>query len=198
MTFYIAIEGPDKSGKETQSKLLKEWLREREPSSAVEGIEVPVKDRATYGTIYSMLKSGAAKRHPYLFQLLQFANKRLWQEVDMWRYKTYKYVVLDRWSLSSVVYGTAEGLPHWFVDFLYRRLFQPDLTIVFSGKSYDREGESDVYEDDMNLQLKVRNLYAKIANNPDLHSIIKIDNTGTVEEVHELVKAAVLKATGNA
>lgn len=178
----ICVEGPDMHCKATQSKMLTERLTSRGFQSI--RIEVPVNDHVTYPLIYWMLKNGSAKRFPYLFQLVQFMNKFVFQWTTLlWVMMTHDYVVLDRWSLSSIVYGEATGVNQMFVRLLSKLLYKPDLTLVMHGKSYHRDGQ-DSYEADSDLQKTVKQIYYEhVLDNLSDHALV--NNTRTREEQHD-------------
>src|SRR5271166_2033608 len=99
MTKYIAIEGVDKRGKATQSRLLVENLTRFCSSCAL--IELPRRHAWSGKLIYWMLKNGAAKTFPTLFQAVQSFNKFSFQNFEL--YTGYlDYVVFDRWSASAL------------------------------------------------------------------------------------------------
>lgn len=177
----IVIEGPDKCGKQTQSNMLTEALQKA--GHRVKLVEVPVKSPVTYRLIYWMLRNGFAKTLPNVFQYVQFLNKFFFQVFHLVLMRwCYDFIVFDRWSLSSIVYGDAGGASKRFTRFLFRRLWQPDGTIIMVGAALSGE-TTDVYESDNSLQSKVRIGYAEwFAFHPD--KCVMIDNTGTRPEVH--------------
>jgi dTMP kinase len=157
MSKIIVIEGADRCGKFTQTHLLQEYIT-RTGSGAVV-VDVPIRSAVTYRIIYWMLQNGLAKKFPKFFQWLQFLNRKIFQVLSLPSLlKTYDYVILDRWSLSTIVYGTAEGIDPKFSQDLADKLISPDYTVLLLGKSHMGAAE-DVYEADVNLQMKVRNLY---------------------------------------
>lgn len=185
----VAIEGPDKVGKQTQSQMLAHVLRRYGDKVAL--VEVPFNDRLTYPLIYWMLKHGQAKRYPNLFQFVQFLNKFIFSWTYLlWLRLTCAYVVLDRWSLSAIVYGDATGVNPTFNRLLYWLLTKPDLTVVLHGLSFRRQEADDVYEKDTDLQKAVRRGYYDWAQeHPFDHELI--DNQGSKDEVHERIMDAV-------
>ena len=182
MAVFIAVEGPDKVGKETQTKLLLQNLEGR-----VRRVEVPIHDFFTYKLIYWMLRNGLAKRLPATFQFVQFLNKFLWQFfVKPFLSLKYDYIVLDRWSPSSVVYGKAEGLPDWYVMFLFNRLFKPDATLVLHGVSHKRSTtQDDSYEKDTDLQRAVKVGYQQWAE--ETPRAVLVSNEGGIDTVHQRI-----------
>ncbi len=185
----IVVEGPDKVGKQTQSRFLDHALRRYGDSSRL--VEVPFNDGITYRLIYRMLKNGKAKRYPNLFQFVQFLNKFIFQwTVLLWLRLTCDFVVLDRWKLSAIVYGDATGVNPTFNRFLYSLLKNADKTVILHGSSFKRREADDVYEKDNALQLAVRKGYYKWAQaHPEDHDLI--NNQGSRDEVHSRILNAV-------
>ena len=180
----VVVEGPDKVGKETQSKLLADTL-------SVRGLQVvrlePTKQFA-YGkkAIYSMLESGAAKRYPNLFQFVQFINRLYIQLFKLPKLvRENDIVILDRWALSGFIYGQCEGINPWLNEWFYNRAKRADLVLVFSGTSYRRTQADDSYEKDAVLQTRVKNLYRVFGQAMTDH--VLLDNVGSVTEVHQRV-----------
>lgn len=184
----LAVEGPDRVGKQTQTKLLTQDLQSQ--GYKVAQVEVPFNDGITYRLIYWMLRNGYAKSLPNLFQLVQFFNKFIFQwTVLVWLTLTNDYVVFDRWSLSAIIYGDATGVNPTFNRFLYFLLRRPTLTVVLHGPRLTDQTE-DVYEKDTALQQAVRRGYYNWAmEHPLDHDLI--DNKGTRDEVHERIMSSV-------
>lgn len=184
----IAIEGPDRVGKFTQANLLKNYLLSQ--GRKVAHFEVPYNDGFTHRAIYAMLRNGLAKKYPKIFQTIQYLNKRVFQTTQLSHLRdTMDYIILDRWALSGLVYGEAEGVPRWYSDALFNNLIRPDCTIVLVNAPHVKEGR-DVYEKDTELQAKVRMLYQGMfefeAHEYPGH-IAVIRSGGTPEEVHKTV-----------
>lgn len=179
----LVIEGPDKVGKQTQSNMLVDALRQ--DGHKVKLVEVPVKSLVTYSLIYWMLRKGFAKSTPNLFQTVQFLNKWMFQLKLLFLRWQYHYIVFDRWSLSAIVYGDAGGANKTYNRFLYRFLREPDATIIMVGAA--RSGDqTDVYEKDNSLQANVRRGYAEWYMS-HAHNCALIDNMGSRDEVHRRI-----------
>jgi thymidylate kinase len=187
----IAISGPDRIGKATQSKMLTEILN-ISGYKAVR-IEVPVKN-FLHKHIYSMLRSGSAKTYPHFFQCLQTANRVVFQLFKLPKLlRENDYVILDRWSVSSWVYGLATGLSNRFVTTLLSLVKKPDYTIILNGPARVKETR-DVYEADLDLQRRVRVYYDLYAlENED--SVTLINATQSKQDVFEQI-VNVLKQQG--
>lgn len=185
MAKLIVIEGADKVGKETQSKLLQSVLHDSAfpYDSPATLVEVPTKG-LTHRLIYWMLRNGSAKRFPHLFQLTQTLNKLAFQLFNLPKLmKDNHYVVLDRWGLSAIVYGDATGVNKWFNRVLFSLLKKPDVTLIMHGQSFRRSSTvDDSYEKDNELQARVKEHYHDIGT--CWPGYVLIDNGGTREEVH--------------
>jgi thymidylate kinase len=186
----IVFEGPDKVGKETQSKLMERALHK----SGVSVIRVePTKESHPRGRklIYGMLESGAAKRWPNTFQFVQFLNRMYFQVFKLPKLlREFDIIILDRWALSGWVYGAAEGINGPLNQWMYNRARQADIVVVLGGTSYKRNRTDDSYERDASLQSKVRTLYHIAGLNWPGH--VPVYNNDNILAVHHNV-LAVLK-----
>jgi len=157
MARLICLEGLDRVGKATQAQLLEKLLISMGYSAV--RIEVPVKDKYTHKLIYKMLKNGLAKYFPLAFQTVQFVNRLLFQKKALPSLvKDNDFIIFDRWSASSYVYGKASGVSEFFLRKMMNKLVQPDVTIVLDGESHVNEYR-DVYEKDRLFQRRVRAHY---------------------------------------
>ena len=183
MSKFIVIEGPDRVGEATQTNLLKEHLESL--GKSVLTVEVPLRSNFIYHVIYWMLGNGLAKKLPKHFQWCQYFNRQIFQWTKLPKLeKKFDYIVMDRWSLSTTIYGSATNLPDSFTKDLYARLRDPDYTFVLTGPAHKHEAE-DVYESDTELQKKVRTLYNEWAEQHPGKSL-KIDCTlprGVISEM---------------
>lgn len=185
MANLVVFEGPDKVGKETQSKMLLESLQ----NDMYKAVRVEVPSRScprTHKLIYKMLHDGSAKRHPNAFQFVQFLNKWLFQMNHLPKLlKENDVVILDRWSLSAVIYGGATGVNKRFNMFLFNRLKKPTITLVLHGRSFRRSTTTDdSYEKDSDLQTTVARAYYEWAmKHSDSH--VLIPNHLNRDEIHK-------------
>ena len=163
MSTIIVVEGPDRVGKQTQTKLLQEYITRTGLGAIV--VEVPIRSAITYRIIYWMLKNGLAKKFPKVFQCFQFLNRKIFQIFTLpGLERMYDVIIMDRWSLSTIVYGAAEGVSEEFTTRLAKWLRVANHTFVLHGESYLHEAE-DSYEADRDLQLKVKLGYSMWALN---------------------------------
>jgi thymidylate kinase len=185
---WIAIEGPDRVGKKTQATMLADAIAAAGVS--VTQVEVPYNGYGatwSYRLIYRMLNTGAAKRWPLTFQLVHMLNKLMCQ-LHL-AFNCADVAVLDRWHMSSVVYGIASGVAQRAVRWMGALLARPTVTIVLLKRTqHTVDAAPDSYESDVQLQDRVRSLYGAMC---DGDAIIAIDADGTREDVAQRIRRAV-------
>jgi dTMP kinase len=189
---FISLEGVDGSGKSTQARLLAAALGEgtvaiREPG----GTEAAERIRG-------LLADPELPLDP-LAELLLFLAARadLTERVIRPALEEGRDVVADRFSDSSVAYqGAARGLGVGEVISLCDRATDglwPDLTVLLKIDPEDSigraEGKDRFEAEGLILQQAVAMAYDEIAKISD--RMVPVDATGSVEEVHERVLAAV-------
>jgi dTMP kinase len=190
---FVSIEGIDGSGKSTQAQLLAEALGPdtvaiREPG----GTEAAERIR-------ELLADPSLKLEP-LAELMLFCAARadLTERLIRPALEAGRDVVSDRFSDSSVAYqGAARGLGVGEVISLCDAATDglwPDLTLLLRldpetglGRA---EGEDRFEAEGLELQRAVATAYEEIAKIAS-DRVVVIDATGTVEQVHERVMAAV-------
>lgn len=175
-TYVIAIDGIDLLGKSTISKLLSKKL-----SNAIYQ-KIPNRDGITYDTVYDMLKTGAAVELPMYFQCLNGINRLLWQKQNLPLLASmYKWIILDRWTLSSYVYGGCSGISKKDCDLMMSGMLEPDLYFLFDGEPFNINKEKDSYEKDVSFQKQVRKLYLEYAK--EKQNVIVINANNPIETV---------------
>ncbi|HXA48893.1 MAG TPA: dTMP kinase, partial [Candidatus Acidoferrum sp.] len=144
----IAFEGPDGSGKTTQRKLFKGWLKS-------EGHDVVTTKWNSSNLVKPLVKARKRARSlsPEEFCLLHAADFRYRLETEvlpaLWQGKT---VLADRFLFTALARDSARGLDlHWLLD-VYYPLFWPDMVFYFavspetSGKRIAAERSPSYYE----------------------------------------------------
>jgi dTMP kinase len=193
---FISLEGIDGSGKSTQAKLLAEALGAetlliREPGGT---------DAAE--RIRELLADPALEIDPFA-ELLLFSAARadLVSRVIRPALEAGTHVVADRFADSSVAYqggarelGTSHvlSLTDTVIDGLW-----PDVTVLLQvdpelglGRA---DGEDRLESEGIDLQRAVAEAYEEIAQIAS-DRVVVIDGSGSVEEVHQRVLAAVRDA----
>ncbi|HEY2715012.1 MAG TPA: dTMP kinase [Solirubrobacterales bacterium] len=189
---FISLEGVDGSGKSTQARLLVEAL-----GSETVAIREPGGTEAAE-RIRGLLADPALPLEP-LAELLLFLAARadLTERVIRPALHAGRDVVADRFSDSSVAYqGAARGLGVGEVISLCDRATDglwPDVTVLLKIDPEDSigraEGEDRFEAEGLLLQQTVAAAYDEIAQISD--RMVVIDATGSVEQVHQRVLAAV-------
>src|SRR5206468_10375322 len=124
----VAFEGPDGSGKTTQRKLFKTWLK-------AEGYDVVTTKWNSSELIKPLIKSRKSVRvlSPEEFSLLHAADFRHRVEHQilpaLW---ANKLVIADRFLFTGLARDVARGLDLDWVLKLYQPLLWPDLVFYFS------------------------------------------------------------------
>lgn len=160
--FIVALEGADRLGKSTQAKLVEAKM----DAEGMRGVldKCPYKDGVTYDRIYEMLRTGEAKEFPVVFQTMQGANRRAFQKKLLPTLALHFDVVLiDRWSTSTWVYGTQDGVPKETTEAILKGLVEPDLVYVLDGEPFSAPDMDDAYEADKDFQARVRDAYKQYA-----------------------------------
>jgi thymidylate kinase len=220
----IAVEGIDASGKNTQTKRLADFLREKRNAAIVEhGPLVPMPECSevvhhdfphypteTGQSILGMLRgewectASFVPGHKYSEAWLKNINARVrqslfladrceWMSKFKGRLLNGLLLVLDRYYVSGVVYGSADGLDtDWLWD-IHGCLPQPDLYVYIDipvDESYKRRPDRrDEYERRRDAQEYVRKAYLDIfiKKNADRYPWHIVNGVGTPDEVHERI-----------
>lgn len=187
--FLIALEGADMVGKATQARMLEDALRGAGYRATTE--EVPYRDDLTHEMLYAMLRDGSAARHPDVFQALHCVNRTaFWRNYLPVLGRHHDVLVLDRWTLSTTVYGEAGGASADATEGLLRSVGEPDLTFVLDAPPWPK-GSLDSLESDSSFQERVRALYVEHCDR-EPERFVKIDASRSREEVHADIARHVL------
>lgn len=161
---FVVLEGIDGSGKSTQIDLVAERLRKDLVSSlTVQTVKFPVYSSPTGVLLAKMLKTGL-KSHDsvLLFQSLMAVN-RLEYMSEMTCHN--KIILADRYVLSGIVYGLAQGLDFTWLQSINAFLPSPDAVIFLDvppEESFRRRPERrDAMEADMQFVSSTYDLYKK-------------------------------------
>ena len=161
----IAFEGLDQSGKQTQAELLRDRLKQAGHKARL----VSFPDYATsIGEEIARALQGERDYGPEVMQLLYIAN-RYERKADLERWLQGGLIlVADRYTASSVAYGSAQGVDAAWLEELQKFLPVAALTILLDiqpttavqRKAVDR----DRYERDLAMQERVRETYMTLAH----------------------------------
>lgn len=192
----IAIEGIDASGKQTQVQMLFNALSNM-------GFKVAVDSFPRYSTpLGKLIKQWLNKEieiSKEAIRMLYEADRQDYQsEIQFLAEEGFDFLLLDRYHLSNLAFGMAEGVDITWLQALQTKIRKPDLTIVLdisSQTSFSRKSERDRYEVDSELLVKARNAYLFLANklskeNDDLIYVINSDQA-LPTQIHESILSTV-------
>ena len=171
----VQIEGTDNAGKTTMARKVVETLKEKKIDAAL--MQFPRRDTKIGNLIDEMLKFSKFKwNDAVVFQLLQTANRmEFYEYLKEWHDNKYGVLVLDRYSLSSIVYGKLDGFPYDLLIDLQLLLPIPQVTIIVTAdrKSLERrlkeKEEHEIYEN-MARMLNIQETYLKVIE--DLKAVV--------------------------
>lgn len=198
----VALEGLDASGKATQARLLAERL-------TADVLAFPVYDSLSGQALADLFsKTSWRTESPLTYaaalQALQTVN-RLEAAPALWQRLTNdERLVLDRFAVSALAYGTVDGLPYGYLLDTIRTLPVPQpeyyiyLDVPVSESFARRPDREDAYEADYARLEQVREQYLNLFREPpELLSWkntpvvwLTVNGCGTVEEVQERVATA--------
>ena len=185
----IAFEGLDQSGKETQARLLADWLHGFGHRLRI--VAFP-DDSTPIGQEIRRALAGGREYPPDVMQLLYVAN-RYERRPDLLRWLGEGEIVLcDRYAASSVAYGAAQGLDAAWLGDIQRFLPDPALTLLLDiapeTAAARKASGRDRYERDLALLARVRDSYRQQAGGRGWK---RIDGERSREEVWGDVVSAV-------
>ncbi|MDG6996193.1 MAG: dTMP kinase [Nitrososphaerota archaeon] len=195
--YLISFEGIDASGKNTQSRLLFEYLRSKDIDS--EYISFPDYITRIGNEIHDFL----SRKTDYNLEtrhLLYAANRYEHKEKLQKWIEEGKVVVINRYSESNYAYGAANGLPlDWLVQIESR---MPRADYIISLKispeiSMQRKAVRDRYEGDLAFLQRVSDVYDALVEKGRWFAI---DGARPKEEVHYEISqlvAALLEESSN-
>lgn len=192
----IAFEGLDKSGKNSQSEMLHKALYER--GYNVEKSEFHRYDTPT-GQLIRQFLDGEYKVNQHAIECIMAADK--YAQLDWFKEleKETDVLILDRYVLSQMVYGVANGIDIDFTLNLLEHMPEPNYHFfldVSPEESMNRKGkfgDNDKYEGDLELLTKAREKYLQVMEieQADGKALI-LDGTRPVGEIHEDILTATL------
>lgn len=185
----IVLEGLDKSGKTTQSKLLVDYISS---ATRLKAVQMNFPNYSTFSgiEIHRHLK-GQTLYNPHALHVLFTLNRYEEKPVIERLIGDGSIVVMNRYYQSNIIYGLADGITrHEWLESLDREMPQANLIIILDisvEESMSRNPNPDINEQDKYYLRKVRSYFIKYA---DAYGW-KIVNAGnkSKEEIHrEVVK----------
>ena len=199
---YIVIEGQDGTGKSTQVELLKEYYEKQGKKVAL--IEEPDGDLPQTHELHDIILSRGYHLESITNVLLFTAARvELWKKIAEPVLREGGIVISARNYWSMIAYqGYGEGVSRSKIirltkEMLPKKYFKPDYGFILTVPDEVREKRqairgkaAETFEmKQHDFQSKVNAAYPKIAKDFDLTII---DASGTIEEVFEAIKKALL------
>ncbi|MGA7368678.1 MAG: dTMP kinase [Nitrososphaeraceae archaeon] len=187
----IVLEGIDKSGKTTQSKLLVDYISSATSFNAVQ-MNFPNYSTFSGIEIHRHLK-GQTLYNPHALHVLFTLNRYEEKPVIERLLDEGTITVMNRYYQSNIIYGLADGITrHEWLESLDGEMPQANLIIILDisvEESMSRNSNPDINEQDKNYLRKVRNYFLKYA---DAYGWKIVDaNNKSKEEIHiEVIKIA--------
>jgi dTMP kinase len=187
----IVLEGIDKSGKTTQSKLLVDYISSTTSHKAVQ-MNFPNYSTFSGIEIHRHLK-GQTVYNPHALHVLFTLNRYEEKPVIERLLDEGSIIVMNRYYQSNIIYGLADGITrHEWLESLDGQMPQANLIIILDisvEESMSRNSNPDVNEQDRDYLRKVRSYFIKYA---DAYGWKIVDaNNKSKEEIHmEVIKIA--------
>ncbi|OHD26719.1 MAG: hypothetical protein A2Y38_22615 [Spirochaetes bacterium GWB1_59_5] len=211
----IALEGGDGVGKATQTKLLAERINRVGREAVI--YSFPRYETEIGKAILRHLKNetyladntnisrdkwpAAAAEDAMMFQALCAIDKYEVAGDIRAHLRAGRFVICDRWTPSGIAFGSADGIDPKWLRKIQEQLPAADLNLWLNIPEEEalrrRPQLRDRYEKDRNKQAAVRAQYELLWNEhafPNDSQWIKIDGTGTVDEVHARIWECVREA----
>lgn len=185
----IVFEGIDASGKETQVKMLKDFLVNK-------GYSVRTESFPRYGTpvgdLIGEVLRGEVEMNSLAFHLLYEVDRLDFQKTILdYNSNGVDYMILDRYVLSNIIYMMANGLGYSWLNSIYKEMVVSNFTIILNisaETSFNRrELRGDLFESNYTYLDKVSNLYSEVGNELENALCIKSDELSP-QAIHETVK----------
>jgi len=164
---FVAFEGLDQSGKQTQAELLRDRLTSG--GHTVQLLSFPDYQTAI-GTEIGRALRGEREYTADVMQLLYVANRYEWKADIERATASGTIVVCDRYLASSVAYGEAQGLDAEWLSDIQKHLPRPDITFLLDippeVSARRKIADRDRYERDLSLLSRVRSSYLRQSETP--------------------------------
>lgn len=180
----ITFEGIDQSGKETQSKMLTNRLRDL--GYSVGHINFPNYETPIGREIRAYL-DGRNDYSPMVRQMLYAVNRYEMMDKIEKMLEENDFVIADRYIPSGLAYGVVNGIDAKWATNLESYLPQPDVVVVLDissevSRSRKSEEKRDVYEKSYEFLDRVRSTYLELAKE---YGWIVVDASKPIQAVHK-------------
>lgn len=197
---YIVIEGQDATGKDTQAKLLAEYLRAKGEKVVTYSESGTGSDNEFIKTIAKLNYGTDQDIEPRTHALLYLINRyEQWRKIAEPALKRGETVIVTRNWFSTLIYvGYASGVSRSLITKLHKEVmpepyFRPDKIVIFTISPEEQVKRLGTQERAAEFwkskggefQKKVNAGYQQVAKD---FNIPTLDASGTIEEVQEALK----------
>lgn len=178
----VVIEGSDKAGKATQTKMLKEALQKR--NMKTRSLAFPAYDTKIGEEIRAFLHG--ERGYPIQVRHMLLSANRWEKKAEIEKMlKQNDVVILNRYYQSNLVYGLSSGLKLEWLQALDEGLPKEDVVIVLDVApevSIERmESKGDIFEMNDGIMHNVSKLYREFAGK---YGWVLVNGERSREEVH--------------
>lgn len=178
----VVIEGSDKAGKATQTKMLKEALQKR--NMKTRSLAFPAYDTKIGEEIRAFLHG--ERSYPIQVRHMLLSANRWEKKAEIEKMlKQNDVVILNRYYQSNLVYGLSSGLKLEWLQALDEGLPKEDVVIVLDVApevSIERmESKGDIFEMNDGIMHNVSKLYREFAGK---YGWVLVNGERSREEVH--------------
>lgn len=166
----IAVEGPDRFGKTLLAHKLAERL-------GYTYIKFPNEELDSGRDLRRIINGGL------LFDLMAYQKLQNENKLETLESLPEKNYIFDRYKLSEVVHGKANGLSNEVVEGFADLLPDPDITVLVVGRPYGKD--NDIFSS-TEYQKKVKELYNEAGKDADGRTI-RVCNYETPDEMLDKV-----------
>jgi len=184
----ISFEGIDASGKETQAKMLNEYMNIHGYKTTL--VSFPRINLPIGKLIDDMLKNVMSVDIKALHMLYEVDRMDFRNTVKHLGEQKYDFLILDRYTHSNIAYGMANNIDYDWLKNLQRYIREPDITFLLNisvEESVKRRSErQDIFEKDLDFLKRVTVAYTLLAEKDS--NIISIQAGGlTSKQLHTVI-----------
>jgi len=182
----VSFEGIDASGKNTQSRMLFDFLKEK--GFSCEYLSFPSYSSPIGQEIKNYL-TGKREYGPEARHVLYSANRyELKPSIDRWISEK-KIIILNRYCESNIAYGVADGLPLLWLEQLEGRMPKSDFVFYLKISpeiSAMRKSSRDRFEANLKFLKRVSEVYDALATRQNWFTIDAAQDVGMIH--YEIIK----------
>lgn len=193
---FIVFEGIDGSGKQEQTRLLKQKI-----GANARVLQYP-DETGPFGSLLRSFLKGFT-RLPAQAQMMAFAADIVKDAQDIEKARGKTYLIADRYLASTAAYQSAQGIPLENILGILERLeyAEPDVTVYIDLKpkeavrrkiaQYKETGRLEAFDQDAAFLAKVRKNYLALAKKKAFcKKWVVIDGSKPLPEVHKKIMQA--------